>query len=43
MKIPVAGQRKYSIEFAVKKLQLSQQNLAEFERNLVYIAAKQMD
>ena len=39
MKIPVAGQRKYSIEFAVKKLQLSQQNLAEFERNLVYIAA----
>ncbi len=39
MKIPVAGQRKYSIELAVKKLQLSQQNLAEFERNLLYIVA----
>jgi cobalt-zinc-cadmium efflux system outer membrane protein len=39
MKIPVAGQRKYSIELAIKKLQLSQQNLAEFERNLLYIVA----
>ena len=35
MKIPVAGQRKYSIELAMKNLQLSQKNLAEFERNLL--------
>jgi cobalt-zinc-cadmium efflux system outer membrane protein len=40
MKIPVAGQRKYSIELAVKKLQLSQQNLAEFERNLALYSCK---
>ena len=39
MKIPVAGQRKYSIELAMKNLQLSQKNLAEFERNLLYIVA----
>jgi cobalt-zinc-cadmium efflux system outer membrane protein len=39
MRIPVAGQRKYSIELANKNLQLSQKNLAEFERNLLYIVA----
>lgn len=39
MKIPVAGQRKYSIELANKNLQLSQKNLAEFERNLLYLVA----
>lgn len=38
-KIPVAGQRKFSIELAVKNLQFSQKNLAEFERNLLYIVA----
>lgn len=38
-KIPVAGQRKYSIELALKNLQFSQKNLVEFERNLLYIVA----
>jgi len=39
MKIPVAGQRQYSIELAVKNLQLSEKNLAEYERNLLYLVA----
>ncbi len=37
MPIPVAGQREYSIELAIKNLSLAQNNLIEFQRNLLYV------
>ncbi len=39
MKIHVAGQSKNSIELAIKILHLSEKNLAEYERNLLYLVA----
>jgi cobalt-zinc-cadmium efflux system outer membrane protein len=38
-KIPVAGQRTNAIYLAERNLQLSQENLLEFERNLLFITA----
>lgn len=39
MKIPVAGQRTYAIQFAQKKLAITYQNLKEFKRNLFFLVA----
>lgn len=42
--IPVAGQRTYAIERALKSLEAEQKNVEEFERNVLYItASKWMD
>ena len=42
--IPVAGQRTYAIERALKSLEAEQRNVEEFERNVLYItASKWMD
>jgi hypothetical protein len=35
--IPVAGQRRYSMDFALKNLELAQNNFLDFKRNYYYV------
>jgi cobalt-zinc-cadmium efflux system outer membrane protein len=39
MQIPVAGQRQKAFELALKNLELTKNNLAEFQRNILFLVA----